>query len=180
MRGVVSLAAALAIPIALPGGEGLPHRNLILFITFIVILVTLVMQGLTLPWIIRWLKIEAGDGEREKKLNLKLRLARVALDHINAGYADEAASVEPFSQLKDRYEKKLDLTVKALEKAKGQEAVPPIILQFRQLQLELIRIQRAELAQMRRRNEFPEELIRSEEFEMDLEEARIRRIRLTS
>ena len=46
MRGVVSLAAALAIPIALPGGEGLPHRNLILCITFIVILITLVFQGL--------------------------------------------------------------------------------------------------------------------------------------
>jgi Na+/H+ antiporter len=180
MRGVVSLAAALAIPIALPGGEGLPHRNLILCITFIVILITLVFQGLTLPWIVRWLKISVNDGEREKRLNLKLRLARVALDHINTGYADEAASIQPFSQLKDRYEKKLDLTVKILEKADDQEAVPSIILQFRQLQLDLIGLQRAELARMRHRNEFPEELIRSEEFEMDLEEARIRRIKMPS
>ena len=55
MRGVVSLAAALAIPVTLDSGQGFPHRNLILFITFIVILLTLLLQGLTLPYIInRW------------------------------------------------------------------------------------------------------------------------------
>jgi Na+/H+ antiporter len=180
MRGVVSLAAALAIPLALPGGEGLPHRNLILFITFIVILITLVFQGLTLPWIIRWLKVEAEEGEREKRLNLKLRLDRVALDHINTGFADEVASIEPFSLLKARYEKKVDLTTGILEKEGKPGMIPPYLLQFRQLQLDLIRLQRLELARMRHRNEFPEELMRSEEFELDLEEARIRRIRVPS
>jgi CPA1 family monovalent cation:H+ antiporter len=53
MRGVVSLAAALAIPVTLNNGLNFPHRNLILFITFIVILLTLVLQGLTLPFIIK-------------------------------------------------------------------------------------------------------------------------------
>jgi NhaP-type Na+/H+ or K+/H+ antiporter len=52
MRGVVSLAAALAIPVTLDNGQNFPHRNLILFITFIVILLTLVVQGLTLPYFI--------------------------------------------------------------------------------------------------------------------------------
>jgi monovalent cation/hydrogen antiporter len=177
MRGLVSLAAALAIPIALPGGEGLPHRNLILCITFIVILITLVFQGLSLPWIIRWLKISADDGEREQRLNLKLRLDRVALDHINTGYADEVASIEPFSLLKARYEKKIDLTARILEKEGAHEVIPSFMIQFRELQLELIRLQRGELARMRHRNEFPEELMRGEEFELDLEEARVRRIK---
>lgn len=58
MRGVVSLAAALSIPVYLANGVAFPHRNLILFITFIVILVTLVFQGLTLPWLIRVVKME--------------------------------------------------------------------------------------------------------------------------
>jgi CPA1 family monovalent cation:H+ antiporter len=180
MRGVVSLAAALAIPIALPGGEGLPHRNLILCITFIVILITLVFQGLTLPWIVRLLKIEADDGEREKRLNLKLRLDRVALDHINSGYADEVASIEPFSLLKARYARKIDLTAGILEKEGKPDRIPSFMIRFRQLQLDLIRLQRAELALMRHRDEFPEELMRSEEFELDLEEARIRRIKIPS
>jgi CPA1 family monovalent cation:H+ antiporter len=180
MRGVVSLAAALAIPIALPGGEGVPHRNLILCITFIVILITLVFQGLTLPWIIRWLKIEVDDGEREKRLNLKLRLDRLALDHINTGYADEVASIEPFSLLKARYERKIDLTAGILEKEGKPGMIPSFLIQFRKLQLDLIRLQRDELARMRHRNEFPEELLGSEEFELDLEEARIRRLKMPS
>ena len=58
MRGVVSLAAALSIPLFITEGHPFPYRNLILFITFIVILVTLVFQGLTLPWVIRRVKPE--------------------------------------------------------------------------------------------------------------------------
>ena len=57
MRGVVSLAAALAIPVTLDNGQNFPHRNLILFITFIVILLTLVVQGLTLPFLINRSKL---------------------------------------------------------------------------------------------------------------------------
>src|SRR5690606_8764923 len=57
MRGVVSLAAALSIPVTLDNGLPFPHRDLILFITFVVILVTLILQGLTLPALINYLKI---------------------------------------------------------------------------------------------------------------------------
>ena len=177
MRGVVSLAAALAIPIVLPGGEGVPHRNLILCITFIVILVTLVLQGLTLPLLIRWLKIGNAEGERDKQLSLKLRLDQVALDHINSGYGEEVATMQPFSLLKARYERRAEFTSKAIGKRAGEEVIPPFMFRFRQLQLDLIGLQRVELARIRHRNEFPEELIRSEEFELDLEEARIRRLR---
>ena len=53
MRGVVSLASALSVPILTQAGQPFPYRDLILFITFIVILITLVFQGLTLPWLIR-------------------------------------------------------------------------------------------------------------------------------
>ncbi|HXD77491.1 MAG TPA: Na+/H+ antiporter [Puia sp.] len=178
MRGVVSLASALAIPIALPGGEEFPHRNLILCITFIVILVTLVIQGLTLPLIIRWLGIEADDGEREKQLSLRLRLASVALAHINTAYGDDASSIEAFVRLKERYEKMVDLTGKILEKEDENAVIPAFLPRFRQLQLELIGLQRTELARVRQQNEFPEELVRNEEFQLDLEEARMRRNRM--
>lgn len=63
MRGVVSLAAALSIPVEMDNGELFPHRNLILFITFIVILVTLILQGLTLPGLINVLNITEREGE---------------------------------------------------------------------------------------------------------------------
>ena len=57
MRGAVSLAAALALPFTLPGGEGFPYRDLILFVTFGVIIITLVGLGLMLPAVIRWLNL---------------------------------------------------------------------------------------------------------------------------
>jgi len=66
MRGVVSLAAALAIPKTLKGGTPFPHRDVIQLVTFGVIFATLVGQGLTLPLLIRWLKVDAlADAERE-------------------------------------------------------------------------------------------------------------------
>src|SRR5215211_2924700 len=61
MRGVISLAAALSIPLVINQGQPFPYRNLILFMTFIVILVTLVLQGLTLPYIIRWVHVQETD-----------------------------------------------------------------------------------------------------------------------
>ena len=59
VRGVVSLAAALAIPVTIAGGAPFPHRDLILFITFGVIILTLVGQGLMLPAVVRWLGADA-------------------------------------------------------------------------------------------------------------------------
>jgi CPA1 family monovalent cation:H+ antiporter len=67
VRGAVSLAAALAIPAVAAGGVPVPQRELVIFLTFSVILVTLVGGGLTLPWLVRALKIPAGDGRGERR-----------------------------------------------------------------------------------------------------------------
>ncbi|HEY4155243.1 MAG TPA: Na+/H+ antiporter, partial [Puia sp.] len=91
MRGVVSLAAALAVPLTLSGGKAFPQRDLILFITFIVILFTLVLQGLSLPWLIRVLKIgDAGEDQTaEQEAAIRLRLAWAALNHMQNHYSGE-------------------------------------------------------------------------------------------
>jgi monovalent cation/hydrogen antiporter len=75
MRGVVSLAAALAIPVALPDGSDFPQRSLLVFITFVVILVTLVAQGLSLPIFVRWLRFDLPDDEHEHRQALDSHLA---------------------------------------------------------------------------------------------------------
>jgi CPA1 family monovalent cation:H+ antiporter len=175
MRGVVSLASALAVPFSLTDGASFPHRNLILFITFVVILFTLVLQGLSLPLLIRLLKIEVQENEEDQKLSIRLRLAGAALDYIEAEYAQETASIDAFNRLKERYERMIEITNKKLEKEEGKEIVPSFLPRYRQLLLELVKVQRQELAQMRRDNLFSEELLRSKEFELDLEEARFRR-----
>lgn len=93
MRGVVSLAAALSIPVTLSNGEPFPHRNLILFITFVVILLTLLVQGLTLPVFIKRMKffdeLILDENEESTKLQMKQGLKK----HV-------------YEVLKDKYENK--------------------------------------------------------------------------
>src|SRR3954453_9168877 len=84
MRGAVSLAAALALPLHTHGGAPLPGRDLIQFITFSLILVTVVGQGLTLPWLIRKLGVvEDGADEQHEELKARLAIAKAALGRVD-------------------------------------------------------------------------------------------------
>ena len=96
MRGVVSLAAALSIPVQLADGSAFPQRNLILFITFIVILTTLLLQGLTLPWLIKKFNMPDPDytmPEDEVYNRLKRKLSVLAMEHLKAHYNSHGAAV---------------------------------------------------------------------------------------
>lgn len=107
MRGVVSLAAALSIPTHLADGILFPHRNLILFITFTVILLTLVVQGLTLPVLIKKLNINDPDevySKEEIALMLKKEVANQALEFLAKNYPEKLSSDPLFSQLADHYQ----------------------------------------------------------------------------
>lgn len=102
MRGVVSLAAALSIPLTLADGTPFPQRNLILFITFVVILLTLVVQGLTLPILLKKFPPEDRDyikSEKEIDYEIRTGLAQVAIDKIRTDYSDK---IESFPDLKDQ------------------------------------------------------------------------------
>src|ERR1019366_2538585 len=80
VRGAVSLAAALALPFALPGGEAFPYRDLILFVSFGVIFITLVGLGLGLPPVVRWLGItQAGRAEHVAEHESEIAARRGAL-----------------------------------------------------------------------------------------------------
>ena len=95
MRGVVSLAAALSIPVYLNNGNGFPQRNLILFITFIVILLTLLIQGLTLPYFIKKLLTDNDDdalSRTEVYNNIRQELAEFATDYLKKNYSDQVKS----------------------------------------------------------------------------------------
>jgi CPA1 family monovalent cation:H+ antiporter len=83
IRGVVSLAAALGLPFATMDGSPFPHRDLILFITFGVIVVTLVGQGLMLPAVVRWLGLpKLGKEERIAELQEELGARQAALEEV--------------------------------------------------------------------------------------------------
>lgn len=92
MRGVVSLAAALSIPVTLADGSPFPQRNLILFITFVVILLTLILQGLTLPYLIKRFHLLSAEQETEDERHYKdiqHQLAEFALLHLESNYGKD-------------------------------------------------------------------------------------------
>lgn len=102
MRGVVSLAAALSIPLTLADGTPFPQRSLILFITFVVILLTLLVQGLTLPYLLKKFPIEDRDftrSEKEVDYEIQSELAKVAINKIRSDYWHK---IESFPALKDQ------------------------------------------------------------------------------
>ncbi len=172
MRGVVSLASALAIPLTLSGGQTFPHRSLILFITFVVILFTLVLQGLSLPLLLRVLKLKVQDNEDEQEQQIRFRLAQAVLEYLDEHGSDDLSEKPLFRRVRQKYERMTDIAEKQLA---GEEKTPDFMKTYRKMLISIIGARRAELRKMHHNKEFPEALIRAKERELDLEEARTRK-----
>ena len=175
MRGVVSLAAALAVPLTLTDGNAFPHRNLILFITFFVILMTLVLQGLGLKPLINLLRIQSNEKEvKLRAIELRIRLAESALNYLDTNYPEETQHHETYKRVRDRYERMIDIAKRKLESNDTGDESASFLPHYRQMLIELVHIRRRELNFLRRSGEFSLELIREKEWELDIEEARLR------
>ena len=182
MRGVVSLAAAFALPTGSMGEEkGFPGRELIVFLTFCVILATLVVQGLSLPWVIRWLGLEDdGLSDREEAL-ARLRAANAALALIDrAEVADEPPPDQVLDGLRTEYrrervEAELMQPSGPFGSAGDHTARDGCRAQNRALRLETLGAERRTLLTMRRYGEIHDEVLHRLEHELDIEEERARR-----
>ncbi|QOV88604.1 Na+/H+ antiporter [Humisphaera borealis] len=108
LRGIVSLAAALALPLAIPSGADFPSRDLIIFITFGVILMTLVGQGLTLPLVIKALRIGADDIEEREEEVARLQLANAALSRLQVMAILDESAVPMIDRVRQPYEQRLN------------------------------------------------------------------------
>ncbi|MFT4093073.1 MAG: Na+/H+ antiporter [Niabella sp.] len=178
MRGVVSLAAALSIPFFMEDKTMFPYRFLILFITFVVILITLVLPGLTISPLIKLLKIE-DRLENEKILNgqlIKLKLAKASLAYIDHHFSSDVENDEHFKAVRNRYERAITISMQKIEAHNnpGSKPVKKATPRLKEMLLELIAVKREQLVQYLQRKEFDEQLIREKERELDLEEARLR------
>lgn len=166
MRGVVSLAAALSIPTHLENGTLFPHRNLILFITFTVILITLLLQGLTLPYLIKKLNLKDPDEQYSKEeisIILKKELANQALDYLNKNFPEKLNSNSFVSQLVNKY-----------NLIQNTEGVTLLDDETRQLYVQILQHQRDWLLNKNRNKLIlDEELVREQLHYIDLEEAMI-------
>jgi CPA1 family monovalent cation:H+ antiporter len=166
MRGIVSLIAALALPTQIEPYGNFPGRDLILFLTYVVILVTLVGQGSTLGWLIRKLGVEAHSctlaGGREARARLReAGLAR--LREIGDGKSETA-----LERLGQHYEQ----MIARLRAPQGDDALEALIAQdsedYRSLSRETLRAERAELMRLRKSGEIDDLLARELQQELDL------------
>ncbi|MBF6646526.1 Na+/H+ antiporter [Chryseobacterium indologenes] len=168
MRGVVSLAAALAIPISLNGAP-FPNRNLILFITFVVILLTLLVQGLTLPYIIRFGHVfdDFMDEEKEEKArqDIKLKLKQHVYHFLKNKHENELLSHAGLERMLKHWEEK--------NKANDTEWMSE---KNKVIFLEMLESQRQFLSELNKDVSVNEEIIRHQLYQIDLEEERLRMI----
>ncbi|MEP6467141.1 MAG: hypothetical protein ABJB05_12605, partial [Parafilimonas sp.] len=174
MRGVVSMAAALALPMTMKDGTEFPHRNLIIYLTFCVILSTLVLLGSTLSWIIRKIKLKPYSIVAEE-YDVRTKVVTSAINYIEDNLS--LSSDELLHNIKSKYEVKYNRLQKTDLPAnyfgKGQKLPGNIFNDFSKMQLDLLDIERKTLSQMHRKGNASEEIVRKIEKELDLEETRL-------
>ncbi len=169
MRGVVSLAAALSIPVSLDSGAAFPQRNLILFITFVAILLTLVVQGLTLPYIIRRWRIFDDvlneETEAATRKEMKKGLKQHVYEFVKEKYGGEMKGHEGMQLFMKQWEER----AKAADDSWMNEQTKVIFV-------EVLEIQRKYLTELNKDPKIDEEIIRQQLYQIDLEEERLRAI----
>lgn len=166
MRGVVSLAAALSIPVYAGVGIPFPQRSLILFITFIVILLTLLVQGLTLPWLIRVIKIDDRDHflpPEEQDSRIRKIIAHESLNHLRNHHGTLLENNAPLKTLAARWEYEY-----AMPENTGDQ------MKYKKIYLDLIEKQRSWLREMNRDISLDEDIIREHLTMLDIEEEKLR------
>jgi Na+/H+ antiporter len=171
MRGVVSLAAALALPTTLPNGQPFPERDLLIFLTFAVILATLVGQGLTLPLVIRGLGIAADGGGGHEELHARQAAAEAAVSRIEELAAQWPGHLELIDALRAQYGHRASHD-QHHDEAATDEAEQEL-LEHRLIRGSVIEAEREALLRMRETGALSDEVFRRVERDLDLEELRM-------
>jgi CPA1 family monovalent cation:H+ antiporter len=173
MRGAVSLAAALAIPLETDAGAAFPERDLILFITFAVILVTVVGQGLTLPALIRRLGVtEKGDEEEKEEMRARWAASEAAIERLNELELEDWTRDETIERVRGLYEfRKRRVAVRAGKVE--DDGIEDRSLTYQRMMHIVLEAQRQALIGLVRQGEISAEVMRRVERELDLEESRL-------
>jgi monovalent cation/hydrogen antiporter len=172
MRGVIALAAAISLPVTLDNGAEFPQRNMIIFLTFAVIIVTLVGQGLTLPPLIRALGLAGVRASHEEEHKARQKILRAALDRLNK---ERKRDGEAFSEVYDDLVRMYQIKIE-----KFADETQPETLRARdhldkhsQLLGEMLRVERRTAVHLRNEGEIDDQLLRQLERELDLTEERL-------
>jgi CPA1 family monovalent cation:H+ antiporter len=174
MRGVDSLATALALPFFASAGRPFPGRDSMIFIAFIVILVTLVAQGLSLPLLIRLLKVK-GDGKADlEEHNARMAANEAALLHVQKLIESDPQHRHALILLQAQYQQRLAQLASSISSADGEDG--EVGLQgspFRRFALEALQVEYDTLIKLRNKRQINDETLRVVQRDVDLAETRI-------
>ncbi|GAA3630407.1 Na+/H+ antiporter [Microlunatus ginsengisoli] len=173
-RGAVSLAAALAVPATLADGTPYAERNLIVFTTVTVILVTILVQGLTLPYVLRWAGLTSGDESRERETRTaRMKATQVALDELPGIAGSLAAPEEMVDRLRAEYEEHLEqLRAEGADGEQDRQAVA-YEQQEHELRLAVLQRKRQAITELRDANRIDDYVLRDLQAGLDIEEIRL-------
>ncbi len=173
MRGAVSLAAALAIPLQTQAGADFPQRELILFLTYCVIFATLVFQGLTLPFLILSLGVrDDGDDARMAELQARLKATRSALERLDGICNDENIPARSRERLREIYEERIRRYESGLEAGRVTDEYQESSDAWSRWRRELFDAEREAIVSLRDAGEINADVMRRVERDIDLEELR--------
>jgi Na+/H+ antiporter len=170
MRGVLSLAAAVSLPYALPNGRTFPQRSMVIYLAFCLIVTTLVFQGLTLPWLIRKLGLSESGRMHDEEQEARRILLREALVHLDRKRSRNREQAGMFSELIGSYQRRLD----ALP-AEREEPMQGLVdhASRQEAMLAVIQVEREALIRLRNEGRIDDEVMRTLQRELDLTESRM-------
>ncbi len=167
MRGAVSLAAALALPLHFP------QRDLIVFLTFTVILFTLVVQGLTFPWLLRRLRVCDDGRERDEEVNARIQAAAAALERLEELREEDWTRDDSVDRARRAYgyrRRRFEAQRDGDDESDGFEDRS---VAFQRLTRELLDAQRRAVIDLRNQGEISNEVMMRVERDLDLEDSRL-------
>jgi len=173
MRGVDSLAAALAVPLVIKSGAAFPDRDLIFFLTFAVIFGTLVLQGLSLEPVVRWLGVVDDRLWEAEERNARLAANRAALARVHEIASSRAVEPSTVQRLAAEYEDR----ILQLQHNVADEAPTDALFSedFQQVTLEALAAERRTILQLRNQRVINDATLRRIQRDVDLAETRLKR-----
>jgi monovalent cation/hydrogen antiporter len=167
MRGAVSLAAALALT------SDVPNRDLIVFLTFAVIFTTLVLQGLTLPWVIGVLGVHDDGTEEREELRGRLMATKAALSRIDELEGEEWTRDDTIERMRGMYRYRKRRFAARAGLADDDEGIEDRSAAYQALVREVLEAQRREIVRLRNNGDISNEVMHRLERELDLEDSRL-------
>jgi monovalent cation/hydrogen antiporter len=169
MRGVLSLAAAFSVPYSLANGMSFGNRSMIIYLTFCLIVTSLVLQGLTMPWLIRLLAIDSTNEEEREERHARRTLIDDALRHLNRRRVQERFEAAIVREMLSMYERRL----RALPIEDDEGTVAGSRMQRDTLWLEVLQVERESLIRLRNEGAISDDVARSIQRDLDVVESHV-------